>query len=82
MNTCQCCKNPAEYNILLFGDSERWYIPNQSRDDVPELLEVVWFCKPCMRKIEDNFRATISGLTLFAADKGGAGSAPEVLPSK
>ena len=74
MELCKCCGKEAEYNILLFGDDERWYIPNQSRNDVPELLEEVWFCKACMRSIEDNFRATIlylqseSGLTPRAAD--------------
>ena len=74
---CLCCKKEAKYNILLFrGDQEdgtpRWYIPNQSRNEVPELLEQVWFCPSCMRAIEDDFRATISGLTKRAADSANA----------
>jgi hypothetical protein len=73
--TCLCCGKEAKYSLKLFrGDEEdgspRWYLPNQSRNMVPELLEQVWFCHPCMREIEDNFRATVSGLTKRALDEG------------
>ena len=61
---CFCGKD-AKYNVLLFvseneDGSPRWYIPNQSRRMVPELLKEIWFCSECMRVVEDGFRDVIT----------------------
>jgi hypothetical protein len=60
---CTGCGQPAAYAILLAGEPKRWYLPNQNVRELtnrfPELLTEVWFCRVCMRKLEDNFRATL-----------------------
>lgn len=73
MTPCKCCGDPGVYNILLaIGPgsdwiSERLYLPNQDARLVGEVLQEVWFCRRCMRIIEDNFRATVIYLQLEAA---------------
>jgi hypothetical protein len=74
---CFCCKEEANYSILLAGffdvnnyeRGERVYLPNQYiRKDARRLgqnripIPEVWFCKKCMRKIEDNLNETIDSL--------------------
>ena len=72
LHRCLGCGKEAKYSILLasgpHGSSNptpRWYIPNQAvreadqqHEGFPSATEV-WFCHSCMRKIEDNFRATL-----------------------
>lgn len=70
MPACVCCGENASFSILLAGsddpDGMRWYIPNQSVRDTPpgihNPIQEVWFCWACMRKVEDNLRATIGYL--------------------
>jgi len=63
---CFCCKKPAEFSILLAYYGERFYLPNQNVRELantdPEILQEFWFCHPCMRTIEDNFRAIVNYL--------------------
>jgi hypothetical protein len=67
---CTGCGKSAEYSILLSEGSHgnankeiRYYIPNQAvREESKkhkQLISEVWFCRKCMRVIEDNFRATV-----------------------
>ena len=68
---CICCNSEGKFSILLtegtYGDQnirmKRLYLPNQnvreSSDEHPDLIKEVWFCHKCMRKVEDNLRATI-----------------------
>ena len=73
---CICCNNQSKFSVLLAvgsdGESEspRYYIPNQNvreslaemPDMMGELVREVHFCHSCMRKVEDNLRATIAYL--------------------
>jgi len=62
---CLTCGQPVKYSILLAETDGKFFLPNQfTRDLPPETanLHETWFCHPCMRMIEDNFRATISYL--------------------
>lgn len=62
-NKCFTCGQPAEFSIMLGGDEERFYLPNQHvRRTAIEYVKEYWFCHPCMRMIEDNLRATIQYL--------------------
>ena len=68
MPTCSVCKEPGKYSVLLGGDIDRLYLPNQNARDVNRDINEVWFCAPCMRTIEDNLRATV----LYLQQEGGA----------
>lgn len=63
---CYCCGREGRFNILLYNTFGRLYLPNQSREEGPP-PEIFWFCHPCMRMIEDNFRATVN----YLLDNGG-----------
>ena len=69
---CICCSKPSRFSIQLCQGSQgnlndtmpRYYIPNQkhrneSKKHSEIKIEEVYFCHDCMRKIEDNLRATI-----------------------
>jgi hypothetical protein len=60
--SCYACGGKGNYSVMLAFTGERIYIPNQivrsSRPPHPGYEETV-FCARCMRKIEDNVRATI-----------------------
>lgn len=72
---CEACGAEGRFSILLAAGEHgegplekltRWYIPNQSFRATDATTwsepEEVWFCHPCMRKIEDNLRATIMSI--------------------
>lgn len=60
MSKCACCKNESTLSIQLVEWSGRYYIPNQNvRNASTGDIKDIWFCKKCMRSIEDNLRATI-----------------------
>lgn len=69
---CECCESDARASISLvedtFIDPPRLYIPNKytrkcAKDGTaPNQIREVWFCDSCMRKIEDNLRATVTYL--------------------
>lgn len=71
---CVCCGRQAAYTILVAIDSdadsgkERFFLPNQhvraAQGSGLDPVEARPFCKPCMRAVEDAFRAAISGLQL------------------
>jgi ribosomal protein L28 len=72
---CVCCNKKAKINIELVNDTHRgtnvtprWYIPNQVArtitDGIRSRIEKVWFCSDCIRKVEDNLRATITYLQI------------------
>jgi hypothetical protein len=70
---CYCCQEEAKCSILVSDGSthqkdkpfepSRVYLPNQlvrERAITDKgLINELWFCHECMRKIEDNLRATI-----------------------
>lgn len=69
---CICCGKNGRFSILLAvgpnntdkkNDTDRYYIPNDAvRKTAGTSLdptEKVSFCGDCMRKVEDNLRATI-----------------------
>ena len=66
---CVCCNDNAEFSLLLVegthGDTSkktpRYYLPNQNVREKNNQSEV-WFCRNCVRKLEDNFRATLQYL--------------------
>ena len=68
MNICICCGDEAERSVRLFTGPQdpkgplsaisRYYIPSQSAQG-PRDAEEAWFCRECMRQVEDNLRATI-----------------------
>ncbi|OAF14565.1 hypothetical protein AXW67_17610 [Bradyrhizobium neotropicale] len=72
MQQCTCCAAPGQFSILVAaGPGEppldpRYYLPNQMvrsmANDLGEQIKELWFCKSCIRKVEDNFRATILSL--------------------
>jgi len=66
LGSCIGCGKPGRYTIQLAigpeasGDEARYYIPNDfTRQNPMDGLSEVPFCTDCMRKVEDNFRATI-----------------------
>jgi len=60
---CIGCGQPGEFSILLAGSPEHWYLPNQyARSLESPPLQEVWFCKVCMKILEDGFRETLAGL--------------------
>jgi hypothetical protein len=71
---CICCGRQAAYTILIAigpeadSSTERFYLPNQhvraAQGAGLDPVEARPFCKPCMRAVEDAFRAAISGLQL------------------
>ncbi|NOH03696.1 MAG: hypothetical protein HND47_17905 [Chloroflexi bacterium] len=81
---CICCNNQGKYSVLLAvgsdgkSESPRYYIPNQTvrasllqmPDMMGEVVHEVYFCHDCMRKVEDNLRATIAYLQTENASKG------------
>ena len=67
---CICCGKQGKYSILLATgpnmkpvDVDRIYIPNDGFREMPGMAmggdEETPFCAECMRKVEDNLRATI-----------------------
>jgi hypothetical protein len=60
---CHCCGREGRFSILLVGDADHWYLPNQLSRDI---AQEVWFCRFCMRVMEDSFRGVISGLQTAA----------------
>jgi hypothetical protein len=58
---CYCCKKPADVNVSLVDQDGRIYIPNQKvrKYGHPCLMDI-WFCRHCMRVLEDTLRATIA----------------------
>lgn len=57
---CYCCQKAAEVSVQLVDQDGRIYIPNQMvRKLGHACLREIWFCRPCMRVIEDALRATI-----------------------
>ena len=60
---CYACGADANYAISLAITGKRLYLPNQlvrEKGDLPgPKPEEVGFCSTCMRKIEDNLRATV-----------------------
>lgn len=75
MARCTTCKKEGVYSVMLatgsHGDGglkhERFYIPNQVGREHGDIGQATWFCKSCMRTVEDNLRATI--LYLMAENK-------------
>jgi len=58
MNNCNGCFQEGIFSILLAGNDDYRYIPNQSVREHGD-IEEVWFCDTCMRRLEDSFRATL-----------------------
>ena len=56
---CYACGEPANFTIMLALTGSRIYLPNQGVRSKPRSDEPIAFCVSCMRKIEDNLRATI-----------------------
>ena len=67
---CYACDAPGRYSVLLSVTDGRLYLPNQFARSDPDAFEEVWFCKCCIRAIEDNLRATIMYLRAEAKDAG------------
>ncbi len=77
-HSCITCGEPSSYSILLAVGEDReggtrFYLPNLGfreneknnpvlHRDLAKSQEEKWFCRKCMRTIEDNFRATIQYL--------------------
>lgn len=65
---CECCGEEAKYSIeVAIGpnvnpDEDRLYLPNQSYREHKSTDKYLWFCHPCMRFVEDNFRACVAYL--------------------
>jgi len=60
---CIGCGHPGEFSILLAGSPEHWYLPNQqARSLESPPLQEVWFCRICMKILENGFRETLAGL--------------------
>lgn len=58
---CYCCSDAADISVELVNQDRRIYIPNQMvREQGHPCLMLIWFCRPCMRAIEDALRATIN----------------------
>lgn len=69
---CYCCNAVAASSIMLVDQDGRIYIPNQMvRERGHACLQEIWFCKGCMRAIEDALRATIQYRIDEAHDSGG-----------
>ncbi len=64
--SCYACGAQGNYSILLSITGERVYLPNQITRNPPVEMKPnfreVPFCAECMRKVEDNLRATIQYL--------------------
>jgi hypothetical protein len=66
---CICCGKSSKHSVRLAEGFQandlvalpRYYLPNiGARDpDFPADLKEVYFCVPCMRRVEDAVRATI-----------------------
>jgi hypothetical protein len=66
---CVCCGKDSKYSIRLaegpqasdLVDLPRYYLPNMGARDPahPADLREIYFCKECMRPVEDAVRATI-----------------------
>lgn len=60
LHLCYCCGAEAQYSVELVNQDRRLYIPNQMvREMGHPCLMAIWFCRPCMRAIEDALRATV-----------------------
>ncbi|GIV66674.1 MAG: hypothetical protein KatS3mg047_1067 [Bellilinea sp.] len=60
---CLTCGKPGDYSILLAGDQEHLYLPNQfARDPNSMPLTEMWFCRSCMKKLENKFRGFLNEL--------------------
>lgn len=69
MEKCFCCKKTASLSVLLVNADGRIYIPNQNaREFTPDIIEEIWFCRSCMRLIEDGLRKTISEIQAIRDD--------------
>lgn len=66
---CICCGKISKYSIHLAEGPQakrlvalpRYYLPNQHARDpkFPATIEDIYFCKECMRSVEDALRAVI-----------------------
>jgi hypothetical protein len=66
---CICCGKTAKYSVQLAVGAHakrlvalpRYYLPNQHarNPDFPSVVDQIYFCKKCMRSVEDTLRATI-----------------------
>ena len=71
LGRCVCCRKPGKQSIMLAVgpnrrsvDIGRYYVPNyRVRHFVgkgqTDVTKIVPFCATCMRRVEDNLRATI-----------------------
>ena len=70
---CICCDKPGASSIIVAagihanGSIDRLYLPNQSvraalESGMDGTMHELWLCRPCMRFVEDNFRASIAYL--------------------
>ena len=65
--SCKACGKPADVSMVLFGDDDCWHLSSQmvrSDGDLP--IAEVWFCRDCIRVLENNFRDTLSFLQAAA----------------
>ena len=72
--SCMCCGRQAAYTILVAvgpeadSSTERLFLPNQhvraAQGAGNDPVQARPFCKPCIRAVEDAFRAAISGFQL------------------
>jgi len=66
---CIGCGKPSKYSVQLAVGPQanrltalpRYYLPNQHarNPDFPAVIEDVFFCKKCMRAVEDSMRSAI-----------------------
>ena len=64
MTNCVGCGSPGKFSIMLAvalnpDDSIHYHLPNQIARNHHSDIREVWFCKKCMRYVEDNLRASI-----------------------
>lgn len=59
---CFCCGEAGEHSIAVVDQEGRLYLPNKEVR-LEGFDADMWFCKPCMRFVEDNFRAAVRYLS-------------------
>ena len=66
---CEGCGTEQNVSIAIEVAETlgRFYIPNQIARRERINIKELWFCSPCMRFLEDNFRA---GIAYLKAEKG------------